>query len=126
MASHIVVIEDDPALQDFYRLLLEAENYEVTISSTPFEDISALAALRPDLIILDILISGKQHGWDFLRQLKSSSQTSYIPILVSTASVTFAPEWQEFTQREGIPVIFKPFDIDVILTVIRQLLAKQP
>lgn len=125
MASHIVVIEDDPALQDFYRLLLEAENYKVTLSPTPFEDLAALTALRPDLIILDILLSGKLYGWDFLRLLKGSSLTSDIPVLVSTASVTFAPEWQEFIQSKGIPVIFKPFDIDAILTLIRELLAKK-
>lgn len=121
MPSHIVVIEDDLALQDFYHLLLEAEGYTVTISSSIYEDLSLLAELHPDLIILDMLIDRQQSGWHFLQRLKSSPLTEAIPVIIATASATFAQAWQEFAESWGIPVVFKPFNIDELLALIQQL-----
>ncbi len=126
MALHIVVIEDDPAIQDLYRFLLEAEGYHVTISYTLYEDITTVAALHPDLIILDLLIGGKQSGGQFLQLLKSSPLAATIPILIATAAVSYAQEWGEFTKTYKIPVIFKPFDIDAVLMLVKQILTNEP
>lgn len=126
MALRIVIIEDDPSIQDLYRLLLEAEGYHVIISSTPYEDATAVAAVHPDLIILDLLIGRKQNGWHILQQLKNSPSTASVPVLVVTAAVHFAQEWKEFTECHKIPIVFKPFDIDDVLALVKQLLANSP
>lgn len=122
MAPHIVVIEDDFALQDLYRLLFETEGYAVTISPTIYEDISTLAELHPSLIILDLMIGRKQDGWPFIQLLKSSPLTAHIPIIVATASADIEQEGKKASQIKGIPVIYKPFSIDAVLSLVRQLL----
>ncbi|HLI69133.1 MAG TPA: response regulator [Ktedonobacteraceae bacterium] len=126
MALRIVVIEDDSSIQDLYRLLLETEGYHVIISSTPHEDATAVAALHPDLIILDLLIGRKQNGWHLLQQLKNAPLTASIPVLIVTAAVNFAQEWKEFIEFHNIPVVSKPFNIDDILALVKQLLANTP
>lgn len=125
MASHLVIIEDDSAIQEVYRLLLEAEGYTLTISSNCYEDLDALVSLHPDLLILDLIISGKPSGWSFLQALKASSLTATIPILIATAAGPLAPEWTDFAQCQGIPLLVKPFDIDIFLLLVRQLLAQR-
>lgn len=126
MASHLVIIEDDPAIQEVYRLLLKAEGYTLTLSPTCYENPDILAGLHPDLLILDLIISGKPSGWPFLQAVKASPLTANIPILIATAAGPLASEWTDFIQREGIPLLIKPFDIDTFLLLVHQLLAQCP
>jgi DNA-binding response OmpR family regulator len=128
LAFHIVIIDDDFALQEFYRLLLENEGYTVTIFPYLAQDISSISALHPDLIILDLFINGKQGGWSFLQSLKSVPQTAALPVLLVTALpvVLFDAELQAFIQSQDIPVIAKPFDVDAFLAVIRTSLPDTP
>lgn len=126
MASHIAVIEDDPALQDLYRVLLEAEGYKVTISSTTYKDVSTIVELHPDLIILDLFLGRNQNGGHFLQLLRSSPLTSTIPVVIATATATIEQEWAEFAQFKEIPVILKPFSIDAVLSLVHQILADTP
>ncbi len=122
MDAHIIVIEDDLALQDLYRFLLEAEGYTVTISAAGYQDISTLVELHPDLIIIDLLIGNRQQGWNMLHLLKSSPVTAQIPVLISTASPAFMHDQEKLAQFKEIPIVFKPFNIDALLALIRQLL----
>ena len=125
MAFHIIVIDDDLALQEFYRLLLEGEGYRVT-SLPPFAaSPSSITALHPNLIILDLLLGGKQSGWPILHALNTTPQTATLPILLATALpvAAFVPEWKKFVQRQNIPVLLKPFDVDALLAMIRSLLS---
>ncbi|HEX4714691.1 MAG TPA: response regulator, partial [Ktedonobacteraceae bacterium] len=85
LAFHIVVIDDDLALQEFYRLLLENEGYTVTVFPYLTQNISSISALHPGLIILDLFIDGKQGGWPVLQSLKSAPQTAAVPVLLATA-----------------------------------------
>lgn len=124
MAFHIVVIDDDPPLQEFYQLLLEKEGYRVTIAPTLELDVAAITALKPDLIILDLLIGGKQRGWSFFERLKSDARTANVPLLVVTALAanSVESEGKESLQEHAISLIFKPFDIDTLLTAIHRAL----
>ena len=125
MASHLVIIEDDPAIQELYRLLLEAEGYKLTISPICYKNLDAFTRLHPDLLILDLIISGKPFGWSFLPAVKSFPLTATLPILIATAAGPLAPEWIDFAQREGIPLAIKPFGIDAFLLLVRQLLSQR-
>jgi DNA-binding response OmpR family regulator len=124
MAFHIVVIDDDPALQEFYTLLLENEGYRVTIPPLFDPSSTSIVELHPDLIILDLLIGGQQRGWSFLQAFINDPQTATLPILLVTAlpATTFETKWKEFIQRQNISIIMKPFDIEKLLNTIRSFL----
>jgi CheY-like chemotaxis protein len=128
MASHIVVIDDDLALQEFYRLLLEGEGYRVTVLSPFALSLSSIAALQPDLLILDLLLGGQQSGWSWLQALLQDPATASLPVILVTALTlrTFEAKWENLIQSRNIPLISKPFDVDAFLDVISSLLPASP
>ena len=57
-----------------------------------------------------------------LQQLRMYAPTMRIPILICTAALGEMLEQEETFHRKGIPVLYKPFDIDELLEVVYQLL----
>jgi DNA-binding response OmpR family regulator len=108
-ASRILVIEDDPAILESIRDVLELEGYQVE-TSTRYGEYSADAfrAPLPNLIILDMLLSGHD-GRKICKQLKSRKETRDIPVILISAH----PEARNTAFEAGADdFIAKPFDID--------------
>src|SRR3954463_15797157 len=82
----ILVVDDDPGILDALRFLFEEEGYQVQTSEKGdyaealHEDNGGL----PDLIVLDVLLSGKD-GREICRKLKSRADTRHIPIVMISA-----------------------------------------
>src|SRR5436305_14367317 len=122
MPPRILVINDDQSILDLFSLLLEAEGYEVIISRIAYEEVSDVDKLRPALIILDFKIDNHNAGWTFLQKLKMYRPTKDIPLILCTAALNEVREQEETLHQKGIPVIYKPFEIDELLLVIKQSL----
>lgn len=122
MAQRIIVIDDDDAILDFYTLLLEGEGYEVHVSKVFFENVQEIERLAPSLIILDMMQGHHIQGLSLLKKLQAYPPTQTIPIIVSTAAVREILQYEESFQQAGIPIIYKPFDIDELLRVVKQQL----
>jgi CheY-like chemotaxis protein len=58
-----------------------------------------------------------------LEQIRLYPPTKHIPIIVCTAAVNEMREQEETFHHKGIPVIYKPFDIDELLEVVHQTLS---
>ena len=125
VAHHIIIVDDDLALQELYRLLLEGEGYKVTLLSPFALSLDVITALHADLFILDLLIGGKQSGWSVLQTLRNTPQTATTPVILATAlsPATFEAEKKKFAQNQNIPFILKPFDVEALLTLIKSLLS---
>lgn len=78
----ILIIEDETAQQQAYKLKLE-KDYELIFASTGPEALAATDSL-PSLIILDIMLPGGQNGFDILQALKSNTKTKGIPVIMLT------------------------------------------
>ncbi|HKC18938.1 MAG TPA: response regulator [Candidatus Dormibacteraeota bacterium] len=65
---HVLMIEDDPAIAEMYRLQLEHDGYVVSIATTGEIAQSLLAADGPDLVLLDLLLPDRS-GFDVLASL---------------------------------------------------------
>jgi two-component system phosphate regulon response regulator OmpR len=124
MAFHVVVIDDDLALQEFYRLFLEGEQYRVTILSPYTVSPASIAAIQSDLIILDLVLGGSYNGWSILQALLDAPQTATLPVILVTALplTTLTVEQQKLVRQRNIPIILKPFDLDTLLGAIKALL----
>jgi DNA-binding response OmpR family regulator len=122
MASPILVINDDQSILDLFGLLLKAEGYEVILSMRTYEDVSDIEQLRPALIILDFKIGHHNAGWLLLQKLRMYHPTKDIPLIICTAALMEVHEQEETLRQKGIPVIYKPFDIDELLLVVQQFL----
>ncbi len=79
----VLMIEDDSAVAEMYRLRLSADGYVVTIARTGEEGLEQATKLNPDLIYLDLRLPGMD-GFDVLQRLRSALETAEIPVIVLT------------------------------------------
>lgn len=77
----ILLIDDDVFFQKFYATKLSEKGYEVYIASDGNEGIEKAQALKPNIILLDIIMP-KKDGFEVLKVLGSDKNTKDIPILV--------------------------------------------
>jgi two-component system phosphate regulon response regulator PhoB len=80
----ILLIEDDSDISELVQYNLEREGYKVYASGDGEIGLSQAMALKPDLIILDLMLPGLD-GLSVCRKLRANSQTNDIPIVMLTA-----------------------------------------
>ena len=81
----ILMIDDEKDFAMVTKSNLEAMgDYSVTVVTDGRSGLAAAAKERPDLILLDIIMPG-MGGFDVLRELKSKSATTSIPVIMLTA-----------------------------------------
>ncbi len=121
MATRILVVNDTQEILELFRMLLEEEGYEVVLSGFPIQQMSDIEQIHPDLIILDLVFGDQKSGWQMLQMLKMKRSTASIPVIVCTAALSMVREQEGYLVSQGVHVVFKPFDIDHLLTNIKQL-----
>lgn len=123
MAQHILVIDDDEALLDLYRAALEHAGYVVSLSQRVFADVADVERIHPDLILLDVKISQADDGLTQLEQLRSYPPTRSLPVILCTAAVARPTrERVEALRQQGVPVVYKPFEIEKLFQTIQRVL----
>jgi DNA-binding response OmpR family regulator len=106
----ILVIDDDPDIVICIQIMLEDAGYQV-ITADQADDIDYLLNELPDVIILDMLLSGKD-GRQITKYLKSKEHTRYIPIIMISAHPNAGREAQAHGADQFIA---KPFEMDHLL-----------
>ena len=82
----VLIVDDDKNICDLLRLYLEKDGYSVILSHDGEEAVVKFNALKPDMVLLDIMLPGKD-GWQVCREIRRSSN---VPIIMLTAkSETF-------------------------------------
>ena len=83
--AKILIVDDDLDLTKALQVILESENYCVVTASDRKEGMEKVETERPNLIILDVMMSTWQDGFEMARELKKDSQASKnVPILMLT------------------------------------------
>ncbi len=113
--THILVIDDTPEILELFRELLEGEGYRVSLYSYAFRDLEEIKRVNPDLLILDFIIGGEEHGWQLLQKLKMDPATAPLPVILCTAAVSVVRELDGHLREKNVTVVLKPFDIDELL-----------
>ncbi|GHO83678.1 response regulator [Dictyobacter formicarum] len=126
MATRILVIEDEPDILELYRLLLEGEGYEIYTTDTIYTDLTEVEHIQPHLIVLDLMIGFKQEGWTFFELLQKHTQTASIPLMLCTAAEHELQDKIDALKTPTIDIVFKPFDVEELLQVVKKLLALPP
>lgn len=115
-AKKILVVDDDPDILDALQILLEFAGYDVktTEKGDYAENLHDTNGGLPDLIILDVLLSGKD-GRLICQKLKSQQDTKHIPIVMISAH----PNAKQSVAAVGADdFMAKPFDIDELLAIV--------
>ena len=82
-SKHILLVEDDPMLTELYQTKLEMEGFQVSVATDGEAGLASAKKLKPDLILLDIMLP-KMNGFEVLKDLKKSKTVSAIPVIVLT------------------------------------------
>lgn len=82
--KRILCIEDEQEMIDLIQLILTRRGFEVSGASGGKEGIQAVQSLRPDLVLLDLMMPDMD-GWEVYQQMKADEATRGIPVIVVTA-----------------------------------------
>ena len=82
-AGSVLVIDDDPVIQDLMASFLHKEGYRVTVAAGGEEGLQRARELQPDVITLDVAMPSMD-GWSVLSALKADPQLADIPVVMLT------------------------------------------
>ena len=127
--AKILIVDDDLDLTKALKTTLESEQYSVVIAADRTEGMEKVKIEEPDLIILDVMMSTWEDGFEMARALKKNPQFKDISILMMTAVKD--KTGIDFKSTAGDPTwcpvdgfLDKPVDLDVLLAEVRKLLQK--
>ncbi|MGH2686687.1 MAG: response regulator, partial [Actinomycetota bacterium] len=80
-APMILLVDDDSRLREIVGMALEGEGYGVRTVGSAEEAVDVLERTEPDLLILDVMLPGRD-GFELCREIRTSSP---VPILMLTA-----------------------------------------
>ena len=81
MAPKILVVDDDPAINEMLTIVLEAEGFQTSSVTDGAEAVQTFRSFSPDLILLDLMLPG-MNGIDICREIRKESA---VPIVMLTA-----------------------------------------
>ena len=116
MKRHVLVVDDSPTDRQMVTTLLLKEGYVVTTAIDGEDALEKIAAERPPLIVLDIILP-KMNGYQVLRQLKATPETRDIKvILVSSKSQESDRFWG--LKQGADDYIAKPYPDETLLAAV--------
>ncbi|MFN9720493.1 MAG: sigma-54-dependent transcriptional regulator, partial [Planctomycetota bacterium] len=118
--SHVLIVDDEPAICWAFRECLNDEGMTVDIAGTAEQAFQLTADRTPDVIVMDIRLPGMD-GLTALRQLRRSFET--VPIIIMTA---FGSLRTAVSAIDGgaFDYLTKPIDLEKALAVVRQAISK--
>jgi len=125
--AKILIADDDRDIRDSVQAILESRQYDVVTAVDRVDGMEKIESEKPDLVILDVMMSSWQDGFEMARELKKDPQYKEIPILMMTGvkeqtgidfkSTAGDPTW---CPVEGF--LDKPVKPDTLLAEIEKLL----
>ncbi len=127
---NVLIVDDDPDQRLTLRLPLEASGYQVSEAKSSAEGLKMVKEIRPDLIILDVMMDTATAGFQLALELHNADPASEYkefrktPILMltaihSTTPLRFAPD------EDYLPVqtfLEKPVQPEILLAKVRELI----
>ena len=119
MKQRILVVDDEINIQELIRVNLEQAGFEVEIADNGIAALGKFEANKPDLIILDLMLPGKD-GYDVCKAIR---KTSNVPIIMLTAKET------ELERVLGLELgaddyIMKPYTVRNVIARVKSVLRR--
>lgn len=115
----IMLVDDDANICELVRLYLEKEKYTTVIVNDGLEAVNKFAEIKPDLVLLDIMLPGLD-GWQVCRKIRNASN---VPIIMLSA------KGETFDKVLGLELgaddyIVKPFETKEVVARIKAVLRR--
>ncbi|MFA5238792.1 MAG: response regulator [Phycisphaerae bacterium] len=127
MAKKILIIDDNPEFVEATTNLLDARGYQVDSAENGRIGIEKAKKNKPDLILLDVMMTTKSEGFDVAREMHKEPTLKGTPVIMITGvrkemnlPFGFEPDADWLPVKE---VLEKPVKPDVLLTAVTKALA---
>jgi DNA-binding response OmpR family regulator len=120
MSRRVAVVDDDRDIRDGLKTALSDEGYDVTVVPNGLRLLSALQVDKPDLIVLDVMMSWID-GFELCRAMKRNADYAKIPVVFVSAKSSPA-DIQHGLACGAVDYIAKPFDLPLLLDKIEQII----
>ncbi len=118
-SKHILVVDDEPGIQDFIRRNLELRSFKVSLASNGLEALALFDQAHICLVILDIMMP-KMDGLEVCRRIR---QSSTVPIIMLTALGEEADKIAALDQGAD-DYLTKPFGVGELLARVRAVIRR--
>ncbi|MBL4872885.1 MAG: response regulator [Rhodobacteraceae bacterium] len=119
MSKHVLIVEDEPNIVESLSFLLERAGFEVSSEPDGAMAMDRIGALKPDLIILDVMLPNRS-GFDILRDLGELAEAPHVLMLTAKGQA------RDRQTAEAIGVtrfMTKPFANAEIIKAVQEMLA---
>ncbi len=121
--SKIMIIEDEPDTVKVVTKRLTQAGFEVVVAADAYEGVRFAHKEKPDLIILDLMLPAGG-GLSVLKNIKMAAEIRYTPVVVLTGAKN--EDYKRQILDEGVEAYLeKPYEPDVLLSTIQDILKKQ-
>jgi CheY-like chemotaxis protein len=128
--AKILIADDDPDIRESLQAILEIQGYTVITAVDKTDGMDKIQAEKPDLAILDIMMSTWEDGFQMSRELKNDPQFKDMPILMLTGIKNEIGI--DFRATVGDPAwcpvdayLEKPIEPDILLVEVAKLLSSK-
>lgn len=108
MAKKILIVEDDPALAENLKAIMEARGFDAVSAADGAAGLAMARKAKPALVLLDIMLP-KMDGFDVCRLIKSAPDTKHIHVIMITGLERMGDVEKAFASGAD-DYIIKPFD----------------
>lgn len=120
MSKRVLVVDDQPHIVRLIQVNLQKEGFEVTTASDGVEGLQRLREVRPDLVILDVIMPRKD-GFEVLREAKADPELAEIPVIMLTVKTHNADIVEGL--KEGAELYLpKPFHPKELVSLVKRVL----
>lgn len=117
----VLAVEDDAETLTLLRLLFRKQGVNFIGLSSAENSLSKIAFLKPDLVLLDVMMPG-MNGWEIYQWLQGSPELRHIPVIVLTVRPRAMSEGYGQTFDTAAAYMTKPFRPDVLLAAVDRCL----
>jgi two-component system alkaline phosphatase synthesis response regulator PhoP len=84
MAKKVLMIDDDPEFVDAITNILDAKGYDVASANDGKKGVAMAKKVRPDIILLDVMMTTKTEGFDVAREMQKDENLKGTPVVMLT------------------------------------------
>ena len=128
--AKILIVDDDQDIRDSLQVILEGRQYNVVTAADKAEGMEKIKTEKPDLAILDVMMTTFEDGFEMSRELKKDPQFQNIPILMLTGvkdktGIDFKSTAGDSTWCPVDGFLEKPVEPDVLVAEVEKILSKK-
>ena len=107
---HVVAVNDTEEILDLFEEIITGLGHRCSRLTYAPTDGREIADLKPDLVIIDFVLGGREYeGWQLIQKLRMQKATVDVPILACTGAVRQVREMEGQLMEQKVRVLFKPF-----------------